>query len=410
MFEDSVNVLVKILGNEWVEKELDTYNSFRYTWSPKTRWYHRRPTVSPIVPLIYWNTRESVAEIKGPFGYWGGHPKEILERLVEELKQFREYWELLPKNRGIDNLKWALSNPRRFFSLSHELSVGYQFAARKGVQVEPLFLDSQSMRGKPDLIVKTSKREFAVQCKSEDPSKAGQMPYDLFQYFAGIFQRLVEDSGRSYHLSIHLKKNIDIEHVNRIRNRAERLLKRGITTPYPWNTTYCDFELTEIGNRIGALTVDQIRRRVLNQPGDPLYHEFAGIEDATLITRARRLASLFISGRRGKELDWFISTSVMNSIREANTTLPLIIAIHLYQEIDFEEYQGRLSYKQQLLPWTDNFFKEHPNVAMIFISSNRELYLPRGIGGGKIAVRHARQGLVLESPEWDHSEVEELGI
>lgn len=410
MFEDSVNVLTRILGSKWVDKELDAYGSFRHMWSPKTRWYHRRPTISPIVPLIYWNTRESVAEIGDPFGYWGGHPKDILQRLVEEMEQFREYWELLPKNRGIENLRWALSSPQRFFSLSHELSVGFQFAVKRGVQVEPLFLDSQSIRGKPDLLVKTSRREFAVQCKSEDPSKASQLPYDLFQYLAGIFQRLVEDSGRSYHLSLHLKKNINIEHVNRIRNRAERLIRRGIATPYPWNTTYCDFGLTEIGSRIGALTIDQVRRRVLNQTGDPLYQEFVGIEDDTLIARDRRLASLFISGRRGKELDWFISTSVIKSIREANTTLPLIIAIHLYQELDFREYQSRPSYKQHLLPWTDNFFKEHPNVAMIFISSNRELYFARGIGDDKIALRHARQGLVLESPEWDHSEVEELGI
>lgn len=410
MHKNFINLLINILGSAWVEKELDKYNSFRHLWSPNTRWYHRRPTLSPIVPILYWNLRDSFEGIQEPFGFWGGYPEEIFNRLGEEIDRFRDFWEVLPDNRGIDNLRWALTSPQRFFSLCHELSTSFFLAARPGIQVEPLFLDSRSTKGQPDLLVKTLRREFAVQCKSEDPSKARQLPYDLFQYLAGIFQRLVEDSGKSYHLSLHLKKNINIEHVSRIRKRAEKLIKRGITTPYPWNTTYCDFELTEIGKRIGALTLDQIRRQVLNQPGDPLYQEFVGIEDDKLIARARRLASLFISGRRGKELDWFISTAVTKSVMEANTTLPLIIAIHLYQEIDFGEYQSRPSYKQQLLPWTNNFFKEYPNVAMIFISSNRELYFARGFGDDKIALKHARQGLVVESPEWDHSEVEELGI
>ena len=410
MSENHANLIIQILGSDWVERELDTYRSFRNMWSPKIRWYHRRPTVSPIIPLIYWNTREAIAEIEEPFGYWGGHPKEILGRLVEQLEQFREYWGLLPKNRGIENLKWALSSPQRFFSLSHELTVAFNFAVLSGMQVEPFFLDPRSIRGKPDLVVKTSRHAFSVQCKSEDPSKAGQMPYDLFQYFAGIYQRLVEDSRKSYHLSLYLKKDINIKHVTSIRNRVDKMIHGGITTPYPWNTTYCDFKLTEIGERIGTLTIDQIRRRVLNQPGDPLYQEFVKIEDDTLATRKRRLASLFISGKRGKELDWFISTAVTKSVREANTTLPLIIAVHLYQEIDFREYQNRTSYKGRLLPWTNDFFKAHPNVAMILLSSNRELYLPYDVKDNEITIQHTRNFFVMESPEWDHSEVEELGI
>ncbi len=410
MSENPVDLITQILGSEWVEKQLDTYESFRHMWSPKTRWYHRRPTISPIVPLIYWNTRESFPEIRDPFGYWGGHPQEMLGRLAGELEQFREYWRLLPKNRGIENLRWAISNPQRFFSLSHELSIANQFAETRGVQVEPLFLDSQSMSGKPDLFVKTSRREFAVQCKSEDPSKAKQMPYDLFQYFAGIFQRLVEDSNRSYHLILQLKKNVDMGYINRIRNRMEKLIKGGITVPYPWSTTYCDFELSEIGIKLGTQTINQLRRRVHNLPGDPLYHEFVPIVDNISNISNRRGSVLFIYGRRGKELDWFISTAATRTVMEANTPLPLIIAIHLYQEIDFQEYQSRSSYKEKLLPWTNNFFKEHTNVAMIFLSSNRELYLPYDIGHEKTTVRHMRQGFVMESPEWDHSEVEELGI
>lgn len=398
------------MGNEWIEKQVDTYQSFRSEWSPKSRWYHRRPTVSPIVPLIYWNTRESYEGIQDPFGSWGGVPKEVLNRITEEIEKFRGYWESLPKKRGIDNLRWALSNPQRFFSLLHELATAFQFVSKPGIQVEPLFLDAQAVKGKPDILIKTSKKEFAVQCKSEDPSKATQMPYDMFQYFAGIFQRLVEDSNTSYHLTLRLKKNIDLNYTNRIRNRVEKLIKGGLTIPYSWSTSYCDLELTEIRSKSAALSIDQIFRRIKNQRDDPLYQEFVPILDNSTVITNRRGANLFISGRRGKDLEWFIRSVVIKSVNEARTALPLIIAVHLYQDIDFAEFRNRSSIKQQFIPWTDKFFQENQKVAMIFLSSNHELYFPHTVGKNQVGLKFARQGFVIESPEWDHSEVEELGV
>ncbi len=88
MSDNSVEIVTQILGDIWIEKELDIYQSFRHEWSPKGRWYHRRPTVSPIIPIIYWNTRESFEGIQDPFGSWGGVPKEILNRLTEEIENF----------------------------------------------------------------------------------------------------------------------------------------------------------------------------------------------------------------------------------------------------------------------------------------------------------------------------------
>lgn len=411
MSDNSMEILTQILGDSWIEKELDTYQSFRKDWSPKGRWYHRRPTVSPIIPIIYWNTRESIEGIQKPFGSWGGVPIEVLNRLAEEIEKFREYWESLPKKRGVDNLKWALSNPQRFFSLVHELSIAFQFAAKPGVQqVAPLFHDPQATPGKPDIIVRTPKKEFAVQCKSEDPSQAMQLPYDIFQYFAGMYQRLVEDSNNSYNLTLRLKKKIDLGHIYKIRDKLVALIRGNIPAPCPWSTAYCDFELTEIGNRIGAQSVDQIRRRVRGQTGDLLYWEFVPILDNPTNIPHRRAASLFIFGRRGKELGQVIRLAVSKSVKEADTSLPLIIAVHLYQDVDLEEFWNRPSTQQHLKPWTDLFFKQNPHVAMIFLSSNYELYLTRAVSESQIGLKHARKGFVLESPEWDHKDVEDLGI
>ena len=405
-----VHIIPNILGNAWIEKELDEYCSFRHSWSPKTRWYHRRPTVSPIVPILYWSIRDTYRDFEEPFGYWGGYPVEVLNRLGEEIDSFRYFWEALPDDRGIKNLKWALTSPQRFFSFSHELTTSHFLASRLGVYVEPLFLDPKSTRGKPDFIVKTPQREFAVQCKSEDPSAATQMPYDLFQYFAGIFQRLVEDSGKSYHLTLILKKQINLEYMNRIRNRVENLIKQGITVPYTWNTTYADIELTEIGSKLGAQPIEQIRRRLRSLRSDPLYDEFVPIIDNVPTTDARRGSVLFVSGRRGKELDQVIRSAVMMSIKEAPTTLPLIVAVHLYQDIELNEFWNRSSVQQQFKPWTDQFFKENPQVAMIYLSSNHELYLTHAVNKSQVGIKHGRQGFVLESPEWDHNDVKDLGI
>lgn len=405
-----VHIIPNILNNTWIEKELDEYSSFRYSWSPKTRWYHRRPTISPLVPILYWNLRDIFQGFQEPFGFWGGRPEEILNRIGEEIDSFRDFWETLPDNRGTENLKWALTSPQRFFSLCHELTTSHFLASRPDVHVEPLYFDPKSTRGKPDFIVKTLQREFAVQCKSEDPSAATQMSYDLFQYFAGIFQRLVEDSRKSYHLTLILKKNLDIIYVNRIRNRVEKLIKRGITIPYPWSTSYCDLELNEIRSTSARFDIDRIFNRIKRQSNDPLYQEFVPIEDNTVLGSMHRGASLFISGKRGKELYQFIQSAVTKSVKEASTSLPLIIAVHLYQDIELNEFWNRSMVKQQFKPWTDKFFKEHPQVAMIYLSSNHEIYLTRPVNESQVGINHTRQGFVIESPEWDHNDVKDLGI
>ena len=410
-FDRESNVITEILGKEWIDTELNAYQSFREEWSPKdSRWYHRRPTVSPIVPILYWNLRMSTLAVGQPFGSWGGVPEEVLNRLTEELERFRSYWEKLPEERGINNLRFMLTTPQRYFSMVHEMATAFQFSARPSVQVEPLFLDSQAERGKPDIMVRTPQREFAVQCKSEDPSRAKQLPYDLFQYFAGIYQRLVEDSGKSYSLTLQLKKKIDMEELNGIRNRIKGLIRNRLTVPYAWKTPCADIELSEIGSEMGAQTVEQLRRQALGIKSDPLYHEFVPVGDDSPLGLNRRGSILFIFGRRSNELYEAIRSAVGRSVAEASTKLPLIVAVHVYQDVDLSEFWNRQTTQQWFRPWTDQFFKQNPNVAMIFLSSNYELYLPRRVNDTQAAVKYVRKGFVLESPEWDHRDLEQLGI
>ena len=86
------------------------------------------------------------------------------------------------------------------------------------------------------------------------------------------------------------------------------------------------------------------------------------------------------------------------------------MAVYLYQDIDLEEFWNRPSTKQQFKPWTDVFFKENRQVAMIFLSSNHELYSTRPVNESQVGLKHARQGFVIESPEWYHNDIEDLGI
>ena len=64
------------------------------------------------------------------------------------------------------------------------------------------------------------------------------------------------------------------------------------------------------------------------------------------------------------------------------TSYPLIVAVHLYHEINFATFSDRPLVRDQLLPWSNRFFEDNPQLAMIYLSSNFESYQPRAIGDG----------------------------
>ena len=412
MRTEAFSYISALLGDEWVENSLDEYQQFREIWSPESRWHHRLPQVSPIVPMLYWNSRANFDDVDEPhrtlepMGFWAGHPKEVLDRLTEEIQYFESYWRDLPGGTGARNLVWALKRPQRFFSLAHELATAFFFASRDDVWVEPLFLDPQSTAGKPDFLAHTAGHSFAVQCKSHDPTAARKFPYDLWQYFAGVFHRAVHDSGRSVHLGLNLKGKMSEKQVRKVAKRAYTLVRNGLSTPYPWQNSVGEFQLIELGE---FARPEQLVRLRLNafSAGDPFYDEMVRLP--SLVLGRSRYASLTVTGGRGEDVSEVIRRAVTSATKSGVTSTPLIVAVHLYHEIDFTTFSERPLVRDRLLPWSNRFFADNPQLAMIFLSSNFESYLLRAVDDG-VGIRHRRSSWVMESPVWDHDQVAALGI
>ena len=149
MAEESFRCIADILEAPWVERSLDEYHEFRMVWSPKGRRYHRPPQVSPIIPLLYWNSRAEFADVAGPvrpyepMGFWAGHPGEVLDRLTEELRHFERFWLEIPGDRGKSNLAWDLKKPQRFSSLALELATAFFLDSLSGRVCRAALLGSQ---------------------------------------------------------------------------------------------------------------------------------------------------------------------------------------------------------------------------------------------------------------------------
>ena len=402
-----------LLGEEWwVDESLDDYYLFREIWSPANRWHHRLPQVSPVVPLLYWNSRADFEDVEDPYrpytpmGFWAGHPKEILNRLTEEIRYFEEYWRDLPGDRGTKNLVWALTRPQRFFSLAHELYTAFFFEARDRVSVEPFFLDPQSSAGKPDILAHTPDRSFAIQCKSQDPTSARSFPYDLWQYFAGVFHRVVQDSGRSIHFNVNLDGRMDEKQVRKVAKRVSGLVRKGLSTPYPWRSKLGKFQLVDLGEFPRVEDLLRLRMSTFSED-DPFYDELVRLP--SLVPGRFRCASLSVAGGRGNDVTEVIRKAVTSATKAAKADEPMIIAVHLYHEIDFAEFPDRPLVQERLIPWSNQFFADNPQLAIILLSSNFEAYRLRPVGSA-VGIKHGRVGWVMESPIWDHADVEALGI
>ena len=155
--------------------------------------------MSPIVPLFYWPFIGLSDLPDEPLGVWRGDPVRSLGRLLGRIMEFIDYWDSLPNGRGRTNMRWMLRDPSRFFAFLHEVRLATHIKL-SGYDVEPLFFDPRSERGSPDIIVRDGRLSYDVQCKALNPSEATDLPYDVFQFLAGVFARLVEESGRSYFL------------------------------------------------------------------------------------------------------------------------------------------------------------------------------------------------------------------
>ena len=274
------------------------------------------------------------------------------------------------------------------------------------MRVEPLFLDPQSVAGQPDFLARTADRRFAVQCKSHDPTAARQFPYDLWQYLAGVFHRVVQDSGRSIHFSVNLKSRMDGKRVREIAKRVCTLVRAGLSTPYPWRSNVGELQLVELGVFPETKHLAQLRLEAFSS-GLPMYDEIVSLPSQ--VGGRSRCASLTVVGGEGEDVTEAVRRAVISATRSAVTPDPLIIAVHLYQAIDFAKFPERPLVRERLIPWSNEFFADHPQLAMIHLSSNFESYHFRPIGD-MVGIRHGRGGWVMESPLWDHSSLAALGI
>ncbi len=215
-----IEKLESILGKDWCNQELEKYGEFQEKYSPVGMWSHRHPTTSPIVPLLFQYEHPEFRKHQAiQLGYWYGEPVLYLVQLASSIFSFEEFWSKLPKNRGVDNIKYKLTNASQFGGFAYELLVAVGYRSNNEYSdyvIEPLFFDPDTSKGIPDIVLRKDDDEIAIQCKTRSPSSANIMSFEEFQYFFGHFLRFIQDSNSSYKLSLKIKESLDIEKIDQL--------------------------------------------------------------------------------------------------------------------------------------------------------------------------------------------------
>lgn len=394
--DDWLDIFWGVLDPTWLSGQFQRYEDFRARFGCASRWWHRPPKMSPIVPLFYWpfiGLRDLPDE---PMGVWRGDPEKALGRLLGRIMEFIDYWDSLPNGRGRTNLRYMLRSPSRFFAFLHEVRLATHIKL-SGYHVEPLFFDPRSDKGSPDLIVRDGDLSYDVQCKALNPSEATDLPYDLFQFLAGVFARLVEESGRSYFLFLHLKKKLDVKAAYSLCGELRELVTPGLTTSGRFESDIWQVQLVELGYGPGEVTVETARQMALNSPGDPLYIEVADLSATGASDSAPRVSGCFVSGERRRGLEHFVFSEAQSAAADHTGDNPLIVSVSAYQETDMSAYLNGPSVGQVFRDWTARFFARHPQTALLLISANYQRYLE--LEGGDTAL--GTKYLVVESPQWE---------
>lgn len=394
---ERLELLAEIVGRSWLDNQLRRYQAFRECHSPSSRWWHRLPNVSPIVPLVFWAKPGPTTTLENPFGVWRGDPTGILARFLASFVEFKNYWEQLPKEVLQRHLRYAFRHPWRFFGIRHELRLSTHMKG-SGYYIEPLFLNPISEKGGADILVKDGKTIYDVQCKARNPSVATSLPYDVFQYIAGSWVRLVEESRRSYFLYIIVKQKIDLDGANRLLDKVRSLLRTDLTTSGRLESEDCDIQIIEIGYGEGRLPPQKLREKALQETQNALYTEFELIKPASQSRRLPHVAGFHVVGNKRHLIEHYVYSTTELAAKSHIGSNPLIISVNLYHEVDMNVYMNGPSVVSGFKAWTEQFFKKYPNVAMVMLSANYDRYLP--IDGVNFAV--SAKYLLLESPTWDN--------
>lgn len=393
---ERLELLAELVDRAWLDSQLKRYQRFRERYSISSRWWHRRPDVSPIVPLVFWAQPGPRLWLDAPFGVWRGNPSGILGRLLAAIVEFRDYWEQLPEGRGRGHLREALRHPWRLFGIRHELRLATHMKGA-GCRAEPHFLNPVSEKGDADIVVDDGQRTYDVQCKARNPSVATNMPYDVYHYFAGAWARLVKDSERSYHLFLDVKRRTDQTGVNRLLDTIQSLLGSEVTVSGRLETDDWGIELMEMGYGPGQVTPKTLREMALLRADKSLYTDMELLRPASMLHSSPHVVSCHITGDRRHGMEHYVYSAAELAAKSHSGSNPLIVSVNLYQEADMSAYMNGPSVKAGYETWRERFFSRYPRVAMLILSSNYERYLP--LGGPRAAL--GTKYLLVESPHWD---------
>lgn len=372
-----VQKLESILGNEWCQTQLAEYKEFASKYSPTGLWSHRLPKTSPIVPLLFQYHYPAHGRKQGsPLGYWYGDPIHTLIQLASAICLFEDYWACLPNDMGAFNIKYKLSQADQFNGFLFELLVAIdsKFYKYRDCEVEPIFFDPRTVEGGADIVIHRAESKIAIQCKTRSPLSALNMPFDIFQYIFGCFYRLVQDSGHSYEFTLRLNEKLEAADIDNILALLTSTVRSGLQIPMHSPKSHYQVKLSRMDVPVIGLSESDIQS-LLDRDEANLFCEVAGFNpgegDAT---RFNRIALCSVSATKVESLEQSIIRILRQAAGQAKVRCPLVLAIHFYGQIRFEDYLRNPTNRNRLRRRIDAILKSYPMIKSINVSSNRQEY------------------------------------
>lgn len=368
-----IEALIDLADRSWVDEQVDRHDRFRATKSPRNLWSHRRPTTSPLIPLIYEYRNPRSLNQDFTLGYWYGEPTLLLAQIAEQVFLFQDYWDNLPNERGRRNLRnFLLRRPHRFSSFLHELMVATHYALEPDSEVEPAFFDPKSGKGQPDILLRRNGKEIGIQCKSRSPIEALDLSFDLFQYLAGLLIRAVEDSERSFRFTLMVKQKLTASDINEIAVKAQNLLASDFYLPFPIRYPKYDLHVRELKNSPAGLSNETLKRVVYKTQGDN-FVVGAGLNCTRPTGNCKNLAVVSVSGPKPLDfVPWTIKTA-WDAAGSSPSNIPMILALHLLGSVDFQRIIGQ-DIERAILAALKDMLLKYRHIQTVTISSDHQVY------------------------------------
>lgn len=389
---------INIADPIWVGDQLAKYAAFRQSHSTENDWSHRPPSMSPVIPLIYWCSHEPYVLTNEPYmGYWSGEPMSILGRLVTHILDFKDYWENLPNDLGLNNIRHALKSPSRFASFEHETRTADIYRFRTQYRVKPCFLNPQAKKGEPDIILQKDSKTFNVQCKAMDPSISASMPFELFRYLMGCLCRISQDHDIHGYLTVnieeHMKSSITRKDVDLILASLREQLRNNLSIVGVQPFTAGNFTFHYEPSRKRRPT--HLSNQFIMWNKGYLFRERRIV--LSKVSKTYRLTIVCqVSGRVFPSFESYAYPRFEEAAREGPKNTPLIVCLHLYPPVPVHNYQWNPQVQKKVVSDLNKFFDRNRHVCLLLISSNDQLALP--ISENEAVV--LTPAWEIESPYW----------